>query len=103
MFQVIGDTIYYNGQELAVITMPLSGMKINAIDDLNERFTYTYDDVSAIVREIDGDVNHVVKEALTDAIDGFWITGQQSDLITADIQNRLAEKLAMTIAAWKAH
>lgn len=102
MFDVIGDTIYYHGQPLAVITMPLCGAKINAIDDLNERFTYTHDDVSEIVREIDGDVNHIIDLALTDAIDAFWITGQQSDLIIDDIKSRLVEKLAMTLAQWGA-
>lgn len=102
MFQVIGDILYYHGQPLAVITMPLCGAKLDAIDDLNGRLTYTDDEVSDIVKEITSDVNHVVKETLTDAIDGFWITDQQSDLIIDDLEARLAQKLVMTLAAWKA-
>ena len=102
MFQVIGDTIYCDGQPLAVITMPLCRLRMDAVDALNDNEYYAYDDVAAIVREIDADVNHVVETALTDAIDAFWITGQQSELITEDIKARLVEKLCMTLAAWKA-
>ena len=75
---------------------------MDAVDALNDNEYYAYDDVAAIVREIDADVNHVVETALTDAIYAFWITGQQSELITEDIKARLAEKLCMTLAAWKA-
>lgn len=102
MFRVIDDTIYYNGQPLAVITMPLCGAKLDAVDDLNERDMYTFDDVSDVVREITSDVNHVIDVALTDAIEAFWISGQQSDLITADVKARLVEALTMTLAQWRA-
>ena len=100
MFQVIGDTIYFHGQPLAVITMPLSGMKIEAIDALNMVNYHPAEDVADIIREVRGDVNQVVNDTLLEAVKAVWINDAQLEWIKSTADKLLNERLCSTWNSW---
>jgi len=102
MFQVIGDEIYYDGRVLAVITAPLSGWRMDALDAIGLIEHYSAREVADIIREIKAGVNQVVNDALTAADDAVWINDAQHDWIKDALEGGIDAKLSVTWNAWRA-
>lgn len=100
MFQVIGDTIYFHGQPLAVITMPLSGLKLEAVDALNQVDYYPGETVEDILKEVKADINHACEDTLTLAMDAVWLNEAQTDWIKGTLETNIDARLRQTWIAW---
>lgn len=64
-FRVIGDVIEFDGQPLAVITSPLNGNRVDAIDALNSAEWLTQGDAENMLVELRADVIRIIKTGWT--------------------------------------
>jgi len=90
MFRVIGDVIECDGKPFAVVTAPLSGQQLDAIDALNGIGFLTETEYSDTLHEIKADVNRVASEALTLVKAELWLTDELTETLVERVQESVA-------------
>lgn len=86
MFRVIGDVLEYDGKPFAVVTMPLSGQQITAIEALEGIGFISEVEYGELLHDMKKDVNRIVKEALTATQAELWLTGELTETMCERVQ-----------------
>lgn len=75
MFEVFGDTIYYNGREFAAITatnLNAGGWVIDAREELDRHASITLDEFDAFVKAFTKDINQRIEKCLERQAESLW-------------------------------
>ena len=90
MFQVKGDVIEFDGKPFAVITAPISGFRMEAVDALNNYDTFIEERVDFHVAEARADDMREVKDAINNAVDEVWLYEPHAEYLITAIKEALS-------------
>lgn len=96
MFRVDGDIIEYDGKPFAVITMPLCGDKIDAIDALNGQNWLYATEAETMLKETMADVN----QSVTILIDNAWLPGDTAMKLRKSLLSNVKGAFMSAVTTW---
>lgn len=91
MLTVVGDVIEYDGKPFAIITAPLSGWRMDAIDMVRDYDIFLEDVVSEIVSEERSDDKLLFADLLDRAEKEIWLPETYAEWLRQEITDLFKE------------
>lgn len=85
MLTIVGDVIEYDGKPFAIITTPLSGWRLDAIDCVNNYDLFLDEIVEETTEEKACDFRRDAIKIIDDAVETLWLSPEIADHLRDEI------------------
>jgi len=85
MLTIVGDVIEYDGKPFAIITAPLSGWRLDAIDCVNNHDLFLDGVVEELAEEKACDFRNDAIKIIDSAVETLWLSPEIADHLRDEI------------------
>ena len=92
MLTIVGDTIEYDGKPFAIITAPLCGWRMDAIDCVNNHDDFLGEIVEGVTEEKRADDVNKFRKIINHAVDNYWLNKDIAKHMHNEITAKFGDK-----------